>query len=321
MSQPKNLIALISVAVLLSVLGGCTNMPNYKYMDDQHKVAARDVAYNIDPLASFGGLDCLAIMPLQITPKAAKPLQVSNMMANPQQSFDMVDVTPEEIYAHQLNAPEKQAMMRKMLFAYVAPYDIRDIELSRIDRKVINDAKPDYQQLAKDLNCNWFLQGTITKFDVKYFGVYSNIVVAADLQIVLADDGSVIWQGTHEARSDSGALPLSVVDIAMGAVKAATLINPDQLESVVSDLARRLTRTMPLEEDNSFLFAASRRQMLEVVASSLNLRNGPGQKFAVSHILKNKEQVAVLEADRNKSWLLVQTIDGHKGYVSSQYLN
>ena len=320
MLKPKNLFALISAALLLSVLGGCTNMPNYKYMDDQHKVAAHDVAYNIDPLASFGGLDCLAIMPLQITPKAAKPLQVTNMLPQ-SQSFDMTDVSPEEIYAHQLGASEKQAMMRKMLFAYVAPYDIRDIELSQIDRKVITAAEPDYHQLAKDLNCNWFLQGTITKFDVKYFGVYSNIVIAADLQIVLADDGSVIWQGSHEARSDGGALPLSVVDIAMGAVKAASIINPDQLESVVSDLARRLTRTMPLEEDNSFLFAASRRQMLEVVASSLNLRNGPGQKFAVNHILKNREQVAVLESDRSKSWLLVQTIDGHKGYVSSQYLN
>lgn len=304
-------------------LGGCSStMPQYRSADNaEHRFADTDVNYRIDPVLAHEGIDCLAIMPLSITPAASAPVELVNLDLRDRQANNSQPVHRDEIYPLKLQASDKQKILRNSLLAYVSPYETRDIELAEIDRWLTPGLNPDYKDLAKKLDCNWFLEGKIKRFSSSFFGVYSNIVIAADLKIIRGQDSKTVWQGHHEARSDDGSFPLTLMDLAFGAMRAAHNVNPEQLERTVADLARRLTRTMPLEKDNSFLFAAKRNHLLEVIASRLNLRSGPGQHYTVNRVLKNKETVALLEPSNEESWLFVQTTDGQTGYVFSSYLN
>lgn len=323
MAWQKQIQGLFSFGMLSIVLAGCSTMPKYQSMDQvAGNFSQSDVIYQIDPTVGYQGIDCLAIMPLDVAAGASETIEFVTF-DNPETPSPYSDTVPvHEIYPVQLNASDKQKMLRNLLFAYVAPHKTRDIEIADIDKWLTpGESNHDYQNLAGKLGCNWFLEGEITQFSVNYYGVYSNVIAAADLKIIHAPDNKTAWHGRHVARSQDGGLPLSLLDVTVGAVRAAANINQEQLERTVSDLARRLARTMPLEEDNSFLSAAKRKQLLQVIASSLNLRSGPGQAYSVSRILKHREAVTLLDGNRSSSWLRVQTQDGHTGYVASRYLN
>lgn len=322
MNKTKQKFLGICILGFALVMSGCTSMPSYKSMDTDETAAANTaVSYRINPALSSHGLECLVIMPLSIGPDAHNLIHF-NTAQQSDESVDSGGIQQDEIYDHELDGNDKQQMLRQSLYAFIAPHKTRDIELSQVDRWAhAGDMRPDYNKLSRKLDCQWFLEGELTQFSADYYGVYSKIVIAADLRIIRGKDKKVVWKGKHEARSDDGSLPLSPVGLAVGAVKAASHINPEQVERTTTDLARRLVRTMPLDANNNFLFAAKRTQLMKVIASNLNLRKGPGRKYAVSKVLKNREQVTFLQSAEKQPWLLVRTEDGLKGYVSGRYVN
>ncbi|PLY14275.1 MAG: hypothetical protein C0631_11470 [Sedimenticola sp.] len=308
------------------LVSGCVSMPHYQAMDrdDQYNSgAASAVNYQIDPSLNEQVIDCVVIMPLEITDSASNTITFSQ---HAQQSSgseaDYGKILDEDIYDLLIDANDKRQMLRSMLYAFMAPHSSRDIELRKVDQAIVasgEDKTP--ASIAGQLACDWVMQGEITKFSVNNFGIYSAISIAADLQILRASDGGVVWRGSHEATTHEGSLPLTPIDFAVAAVKASISINPEQVERVSSDLARRLVRTMPLDSNNDFVVAQEREQLLRVISQGLNLREGPGTRFAVSDVLNNDEQVTIIEKAEQGPWMRVRTLEGKEGYVSSLFLN
>ncbi|MGD2119414.1 MAG: SH3 domain-containing protein [Chromatiales bacterium] len=313
------------VALLSLALSGCLSMPQYQSMDDDqdsNQLIDNRVSYQIDPTISGRGLQCLAILPLNIDEDAKAPVHFNNNDKSARSNPEDDNVQADEIYDFEMNAADKRIMLRKMLYGYIAPHSTRDVELSEIDKAVASARKAnDYARIGRKLNCDWLLDGEIKAFSARHFGLYSSVVVAADLKIVRASDGRIVWQGSHEATSRDGGLPLSPIDLAMGAFKASANINPETVERITGDLARRLVRTMPLESNNNFVIAARRQKIYRVIASSLNMREGPGTNFAVSKVLRNDEPVTLIQDSKIKPWILIRTNNGKSGYVSGEYLN
>lgn len=321
-------------------LAGCLTTPRYS-----SEVAGEEarggvfsrVSYHLDEAAEFAQPDCLALLPLALSKDAAEPLSLD--LSQPERttapSFDLpgatalaakgasADPIQPAPYQRHFDAKAKRRLVRQMLYGFISAHRPRDVELSRVDRvtggfPVTNPAR--YRLVGRQLGCDWLLTGRITDFDVDYLGIYSNIRIGAELQLVQASTGKVLWRGRHLAQSRDGAVPLSPIDLAVAAVKAAGNLTPDQLEAVAADLARRLVRTMPLEADNPFLVAARRNRIYQVVARSLNLRQGPGIRYAVRRVLRGAERVSVLEAAKGGSWYRVQTRDGAVGYAAGRFL-
>lgn len=323
MSEPRIHIGLLFLALLAvaSQLSGCMGSPQYtRYSDPKASSEARlnePVEYRINAEVDETRLDCVAILPLAISDQAAGTIELPEPR--------VADKTPAdeepEAYQRRLDAVDKQRLVRRMLYGFVSPYPPRDVELARIDRVV---GKPPYsgdvrRKLGRRLGCDWLIQGTITQFDIDYLGLYSNIRIGVELSLVNAGSGQVLWSGRHLAQSRDGAVPLSPVGLAMSVVKAATNLEPDQLEGVAADLARRLVRTMPLEDSNVFLLAAKRRHIYEVVASRLNMRAGPGLHYDVRRVLVDNQHVAILDSPA-QGWCKVRTPDGETGFVAVRYL-
>ena len=268
---------LVAGLLIATQLAGCIGSPRYaRYSEAKGENTAglnAPVEYRINVQAGDPYPDCVAILPLSVTEEAAGAVDLPLETTADDTSGE--DDTRLQVYQRHLDAVDKQRLVRRMLYGFVNPYPPRDIELARVDRLVKQPPPYDrtiQKQLGRRLGCGFLLMGTITQFDTDYLGLYSNIHIGVELSLVEAGSGRVLWSGRHEAQSRDGGVPLSPIGLAVGAVKAAQNLEPDQLEGVASDLARRLVRTMPLEENNVFLMAARRRHLYEVVVKRLNLR-------------------------------------------------
>ncbi len=314
----KRIVLLLTAAGLLS---GCMTTPRYAHVQgasaDGGNPLFEQVQYRYASLAGRRVPDCVAVLPLAISPDAADPLSLG-AGADPGQG----DGAAPHPYQRRFDAEAKRRLVRRMLYGFVSTHRPRDVELGRVDRvtggfPVTNPSR--YRLVGRQLGCGWLLTGRITAFDVDYLGIYSNIRIGAELRLIHAGTGRAIWSGSHLAQSRDGAVPLSPVDLAVGAVKAAGNLSPDQLEAVAADLARRLVRTMPLEPDNPFLLAARGRQRLRVATAALNLRVGPGTRFGVQRVLRGREEVSLL-APAAPGWYRVRTRDGVEGFVARRFL-
>ena len=195
MFQSKQIPISLLALLFVSLASGCMTMPTYKSMeDDQQGNSSSSVMYKVDPIMAYKGLECLVIMPLAIGPDAHDVISFSQTGADS-------DSTESHLYDMQLDGNDKQQLLRKLLYGQIAPHSARDIELTQVDRWAhAGDPNPDYERLSRKFSCPWFLEGELTRFSADYFGVYSNIVVAADMQIINGKDRKIIWQGHHEAE-------------------------------------------------------------------------------------------------------------------------
>ncbi|MES9963498.1 MAG: SH3 domain-containing protein [Candidatus Sedimenticola sp. 20ELBAFRAG] len=311
-------LVIIAVSVLSLLVSGCMSLPTYMDQSvDQNSVhdMTNGVNYRINPGFSSAALSCVAMMPLELSEDSREIIEFS------QTGMENREELTELAYDHQLSPEDKQELVRRFLQGHMAAYPTRLVSRKKVDeaiRKLGGSASD--SAIAQRVGCRWLLKGNITKFSVVKMGLFSSLRVGTELQLVRANDGFIAWEGSHLASSSEGALPLSPIDLVVGIFKANRIINADEMESVTSDMARRLVHTMPLDPDNMLVAASRANQFFQVAASHLNLRTGPGTRFSVTKVLNGAEQVALLESSRDRPWYRVRTTDGFEGYVSKRYL-
>ena len=344
--MPVRTNLLKTTALLLAgVLSGCISSPHYNDIsgsgdEDEGMNLWGEVNFRINPHYSGTRIPCIAILPFSLEDSSREPIRFHGTttysndptldLPGPEPAEQMAvdnaagpgEIDPNEaIYPDELTAADKVNMLRRLFYGYMAPAGVKLVELDRIDSSLKGlDPENDIQHVAKAVKCDWVLKGRITDFAMHYVGVFASLSVGADMELIRASDGKLLWEGNHVARSHAGALPLSPVDLAMGTIKATTILNADELESVASDLARRLVRTMPLEPNNSLVRTARQNHFYRVAARSLNLRSGPGTRYSVQKVLTKSERVTLLDGHTKNSWCRVMAVDGTEGYVSRHYL-
>ncbi len=343
------------------LLGGCVNTPQYSLVKDGDEARTagvfEQVNYRIYPGPDFRPPECVAVLPFEVAPAASAELSFEYLAPaeatrdDDEPALDVPDAVDDgdadngEVDTRQEGAPrpyrmrfeaaDKQRLVRNMLYGFISTHAPKDVELTLIDRategKPVTDALT-LRRVARRVRCDWVLTGRITDFNVDFLGVYSNIRIGADLKLVRVSTGKVVWTGQHVAQGRAGSVPLTPLDLAVGAVKAVSNLEPDRLERVAADLARRLVRTMPLEADNPFLLAANMAshvasnfeqgfdRLYRVVAASLNLREGPGIHYKVRKVLRGSEEVSIIDHAKRPGWCRVRTRDGQIGYAAVRYL-
>ncbi len=148
--------------------------------------------------------------------------------------------------------------VRRAIYAQLAPLPPRDIELARLDallERMSPAERRDYAALGGRLRCDAVLIGTLLEAHESYYALYSEIVVGAELELVRAQDGEMLWRASHIASSRGGALPISPMAVVESVMRAAGNLLGEERERVVDDLARRLVRALPKAE----LFDAAER--------------------------------------------------------------
>lgn len=138
--------------------------------------------------------------------------------------------------------------VRRAIYAHLAPQGRRVVKPARVDfvLAAMPDAeRGDMAQLGRRLDCDGLLSGRVTESGAQFLAVYSRVATGAELRMVRAGDGVLLWEGRHTASLHGGGLPISPIGVAMGILDAARNMDEEQTLRAIDDLARRLATTIP----------------------------------------------------------------------------
>lgn len=284
---------------------------------------------------------CVAILPFELETVHANPVEASDPNSSPLASFagggrqgaasgaDTFDNGPDgsdpsEEYIKRQGQAET---VRRAFYAHLSLHGQKDIELRRVDfvlSRMLAAERNDLARVGVALGCDALLIGKVTKFGSGFFGLYSSVAVGADVRIVRAWDGAVLWDGSHVARSRGGSVPVSPIGVIMSIVNAANNLGGEQYKRVTDDLARRLVSTIPdtwSADSDVFAGYGDPSNYRFVVANALNLRGGPGKAYRIQERLGHRDVVEVVGPAFNDEWVPVKLSTGRVGYVSTRYLS
>lgn len=144
--------------------------------------------------------------------------------------------------------PARIEAVRRAIHAHLAPQGRRDVKPARVDfilDRLTAAQREDRAEIGRALKCEALISGQVTESGRQFLGVYSRVAVGAQLRMVRAGTGDVLWEGSHVATLHAGGLPVSPIGVAMGIFEAARNMDDEQVLRATDDLARRLVSTIP----------------------------------------------------------------------------
>lgn len=273
---------------------------------------------------------CVAVLPFELNTAKANPIPVASLAGGARQgAASGADEFEKETDASTKNETrlDQAESVRRAFYAHLSLHGKEDIELGRVD--YVLDRMPaaqrtDMARVGAALGCDALLVGKVTKYGSGFFGLYSSVAVGADVSIVRASDGAVLWEGHHVARSRGGSVPVSPIGVVMSIVNAASNLGGEQYKRVTDDLARRLVSTIPdtwSADLDVFAGYGDPRNYRFVAVNTLNLRGGPGKAYRIQERLDHSDVVEVVGPAFNNEWVPVKLSTGRVGYVSTRYLS
>jgi len=206
------------LSLILTMLLAACSTPAYVDQGKAQQAGALDlnpVLFQVHPAFAAQAPDCVAVLPLTVAGQGEpRPTAADS------------------------------ARVRLALFARLQTQAKRGIRPEQVD-KVLAETGGDRAALGRRLNCAALLEGTVTEYGNTFLGLYSSVTVGADLRLIRAADGAVLWQGRHVAAARDGGLPLDPVGLAVGLYGAIDNVRDEQVLRVTDDLARRLVSTIP----------------------------------------------------------------------------
>ncbi len=261
---------------LATILAGCAS-PSYvdkgKADSSSSSNPFNSVVFQVHDAYKNSPPDCVAILPFETSSK---------------DSDEGISVDQTE-------------SVRRAFYAHLAPQGKRDIELPRINfvlSKIDDADRSNLKVVGEKLNCTSLVRGQVTEYGSNFYGVYSKVAVGADLKLLRATDGKILWEGSHVAQSHGGSVPLSPIGLAMGIYDASNNVREEQIYRIIDDLARRLVSTIPddrvavLDEPLTAVKVASPKpepipDSIEEFLTSLGEKNSDEQKIALLEAIKD----------------------------------
>jgi len=150
-----------------------------------------------------------------------------------------------------LNASQKDFEptqdVRKAIHAYLAPSGILLVPLQKIDANIQENQSEiaNLKNVSSAVGCDTLITGEIFDRQTRFWGVYSEVKIAANIRITRASTGAVIWRGKHTAVVRDGGMPLNPLSIIGGTISASMNLRDEQVTRTTHDLARRLVTAIP----------------------------------------------------------------------------
>jgi Flp pilus assembly protein TadD len=137
--------------------------------------------------------------------------------------------------------------VRKAIHSHLAPTGVRLIPLQKIDNSYKKEfsIKDNILVLSKAIGCDTYISGEVTDRNTRFWGIYSEVKIGAQLQIRRVDQDKPLWEGKHTAIVRDGGIPLNLISAVTTAVAAGANIREEQITRTTHDLARRLVYAIP----------------------------------------------------------------------------
>ena len=216
--EPNPLGRAVLLLAALLTLAGCmtTSYGAFDQPDESVPLVQRRVEFEVTSAFHRNPPDCVVVLPLR--------------------------GTSDQGYARSV----ERALARHLSLRI--PRVIGPLERRRLERQLSVDlANPiDWQSFARLSGCRSALEAGLLEARDDYVLVWAQRTVALEAALVRLDDRSLLWRARHLGRRSDGGLPLSPVSLAMeGAAATSFAVDEDIAPSLVDDVVRRMTVTLP----------------------------------------------------------------------------
>lgn len=162
-------------------------------------------------------------------------------------------MTPKRVcvlpFLDRTQTPGLATQVRQSVAGHFSIKHFTDVELADVDERLSKvggewrNLPP--QQVGKAVGCDALLYGEVTEASRLYLAVYSQLTVAAAIQLVDVSTGKTLAQEDYATKFRSGGVPLSPLAIVPDAVKTLSNLSETQMTRAIDDLGRNLTEKIP----------------------------------------------------------------------------
>jgi len=144
-------------------------------------------------------------------------------------------------------------LVRNSIYGHLSVLPYRDVEISIIDRRLQKNKITDIEvlqqtpikKLGRMLGCDAVLFGQVNNFQRIFAGVYSQMAVAASVQIWDTRSAKKIWCDQHIARIHEGGVPLDIILLPLVSLRTGLNMREEVKVQVVDELAQHLVNAIP----------------------------------------------------------------------------
>jgi hypothetical protein len=148
-------------------------------------------------------------------------------------------------------------LVRNSIYGHLSVLPYRDVEISIIDRRLQKHKIPDIevlqqtpiQKLGRILGCDAILFGQVNNFQRIFAGVYSQMAVAASIQVWDTRSARKIWSDQHIARIHEGSIPLDIILLPLASLRTGWNMREGVKIQVVDELAQYLVDAIPSPQE------------------------------------------------------------------------
>ena len=144
-------------------------------------------------------------------------------------------------------------LTRKSFYNHFSSKNYHDFELNEIDRGleiIEKDASSSWRDIPpadiiKFFHSDYIIYGKVKEFGKLYLGIYSQIVLTVELEIIEGEKERTVWKKTITRRSHEGDLPFNPLSIIPAALRTGFHMKEDSTIELVDKVNRELASMIP----------------------------------------------------------------------------
>jgi hypothetical protein len=148
---------------------------------------------------------------------------------------------------------EMGTLVRKSFYNHFSSKNYRDIELSTVDRALESIQRTQSgtwrevppETLGKYLHTDYVIYGKVKDYQKLYLGVYSQIVLTVEVEMVECRNGKGIWWKTETKRSHDGGIPIEIWSLMSATVRSGLHMQRERTLDLIEGISRDLVAEIP----------------------------------------------------------------------------
>lgn len=163
------------------------------------------------------------------------------------------------------NKTEKKGseeILRKCFFTNLSTKGYEVIRLEEIDERLglaAIDASDldneDVYKVGRIVKADALIYGAVTKCRKRFYGVYSQVVLGAEMRMVNVRTSKVIWEADHTEKTHSDAIPVSPFSIPEAVIESSINVREKVIEDTANRLVKKFIAGIPGKDFNSSITA------------------------------------------------------------------
>jgi hypothetical protein len=156
-------------------------------------------------------------------------------------------------FANETSEPELDKLVRDSFYGHFSPKNYRDFELNEVDgflSSIQETTSGEWRKLPPSslgglFHADFLIYGRVTDFSKTFLGVYSQIALKMELEMVSTGGGETVFRKRMVKRSHEGGLPFSLFGIGSAAVRSGLHMKKERTLDLIDRLNRELVALIP----------------------------------------------------------------------------